>query len=119
MAVNIKGTFKKDDRPNNGLEQIISDLNKKPHERRLIVGIVRPVKTVIDHQDGTATPTIQFDHIEVPLDGPDGKKVWEVLAAAYEQRTGNPLPPQSLFDNPAADIEQDEIPGLSDGDDAN
>lgn len=120
MAVNIKGTFKKDDKPNNGLESIIRDLSARPHERRLIVGIVRPARTVIDHSDGSVTPTVQFDHIEVPLEGKDGKAVWEVLAAAYEARTGNPLPPQSLFDNPSADdtLEgQDELPGLGGDDD--
>jgi hypothetical protein len=119
MGVNIKGTFKKDDKPNNGLESIIKELTAKPHERRLIVGIVRPARTVIDHADGSVTPTVQFDHIEVPLEGKDGKSVWEVLAAAYEARTGNPLPPQSLFDNPSAETLEGEqpLPGMGGDDD--
>ena len=120
MAVQIKGTFKKDDKPNNGLESIVDLLTGRPHERRIVVGIVRPVRTVIDHADGSRTPTVNFENLEVPVDDEDAKKLWEVLAAAYERRTGNPMPPMSLFDGPGSTdtLEgEDPLPGLG-GDDA-
>ena len=112
-GVNIKGTFKKDERPNNGLEAVAADLTSRPHERRIVVALVRPVRTVIDHADGTQTPTVQFDHIEV-LEDDAGKEAWELMAARYEERTGNPMPPVTLFDNPnPRELDPDEpLPGL-------
>lgn len=115
MAVNIKGTFKKDDKPNNGLEAISKELSGRPHERRIAIVIVRPARTVIDHADGTVTPTVQIDNIEA-LTGDDAKSAWELLANAYESRTGNPMPPQSLFDGPGTGdtLEgQDALPGMT------
>lgn len=114
--VAIQARFKKDDRPNDGLSRITHELTARPYERRIVIGIIRPVRSVKNYEDGTDMPTVKFDHIEA-LDGDAAKDAWEMIAEAYEERTGNPMPPVSLFDNPPpADpgdaLDQDAIPGV-------
>lgn len=114
--VNIKAKFSKDDRHNDGLQRVTEELAARPYERRIVVGVVRPVRTVINHEDGTRTPTVTFDNIEV-LDGDTDaeKEAWELLSEAYEQRTGNPLS-RSFFDGSTETLEQDTIPGTDEQD---
>jgi hypothetical protein len=122
MAVNIKGTFKKDDRPNNGLEAIREEIHRNPHRRIVVVAIVSAHTGKVDYKEGGyVTPTVSFDNIEPMMSGADAKDALELLGHAFEARTGNPMPPMSLFDGPGGDdtLEgQEEIPGVVGGDDA-
>lgn len=114
MATNIKAKFKKDETDNDGLFGATGEFVDKPYERRLVVGIVRPVRIVRDLDDGTETPTVQFDHVEV-LEGDDAKEALELLAHKFEQRTGRPMPPMTLFDNTGEpEDDQEPLPGLPD-----
>ena len=112
--VNIKGTFKKDDRPNDGLEQIRQELIASPYERRVVVGVVRVHRIVTTTEDGITVPTVKFDNIEA-LEGDAAKEAWELVAEAYENRTGNPIR-GSLFDKDMPDDEdpltQDTLPDM-------
>lgn len=118
--VALQAKFKKDNQENDGLERLAQELVTRPYERRVVIGIIRPVRAVVNHLDGTTQTTVRFDHIEVPLPE-DAKAVLEILGAAYEERTGNPMPPESLFDRERLDDGPDDedeaegdpvIPGL-------
>lgn len=88
-AVNISGTFRKDERPYNGLEAIADELADKTklHESYLVVGIVSPKFVKTDAEDGTDTPTVRFDRIE-PLFGEAADMARKLLDGAHQERTG-------------------------------
>lgn len=65
-AVNISGTFKKDNRPDNGLESISLRLVKDELKRHVVVGIVELHK-VVKEPGEAPIPTVHFVAIE-PLD---------------------------------------------------
>lgn len=98
-AVNIAGTFKKDERENNGLEEIAKDLIENPLTQHVVVAIVETRRIVHNVADGgTRTPTVRFTQIE-PLDGSDAEQARAMLDAAYRRRTGRPDGPVvSLLD---------------------
>lgn len=96
-AVNISGTFRKDERPYNGLEKIADALTNKGklHESYVVVGIVTPKFVKTNAEDGTDTPTVRFDRIE-PLEGEAADAARALLDAAYQERTGRD--PQMALD---------------------
>lgn len=114
--VAIQARFRKDDRPNDGLQEISQELIKKPYERRIVIGLVRPVRSIHNYEDGTQTPTIKFEHIEAIVDEEAVKEAWQLLAERYEERTGNPMPPLTFFDKVGPDTDTDgpdqPLPGL-------
>lgn len=97
-AVNISGTFKKDSRPNNGLESIAEALVRDELARHVVVGIVELHK--VTKEPGEAPrPTIHFVAIE-PLTGDAEDQGRQMLNQARNAR-GMSLFPEGLFDMPA------------------
>lgn len=103
MAVKISGSFKKDERPLNGLSAIAKDLIDSPYDEHYIIAKVSCLRIAEDIEDGgTKTPTVKLKHIEVMLtrkDEADARKIFERAAKA---RLGE-LPQQTLFDDKAED----------------
>lgn len=99
-AVKLQGTFKKDERPFNGLEEIADKLVKeaKTPKTYLVVAEVRSVGYEYHADDGTKTPKVKFEQIEVVLDDADAKIVKELLTRIYAARTGNE-PQATLLDD--------------------
>lgn len=97
-AVNISGTFRKDERPYNGLEAIAKQLLDRDNSgiTHVVVGIVRPHAIKWTADDGMETPTVRFDAIEV-LDDDDAAAAKEMLATAYRARTGRDSDPQDTL----------------------
>lgn len=117
-AVKISGTFKKDERPYNGLEAIADDLLNEAQQRRtyLVVAEVRSHGYQYNAEDGTKTPTVKFDHIEAALDEGERKLVKDLLTKIYERRTGAEMP-ATLFDDlddDGAAANTDDIPPVED-----
>jgi hypothetical protein len=100
MSVNISATFKKDERPRNGLEAIAGKLvdDDLQHEEYVIVAIIRPKFFKVVAEDGERTPTIRLDHVEVMVDEAAAKTARELLKDRYKDRTGkDDTPPPDLF----------------------
>lgn len=119
MAVNISATFTKDEKPRNGLVQIEDKLVNDDllHAQYVVVATIRPKRVATDAEDGTKTPTIRFDHIEVLVDDADVAAVRALLARRLKDRTGlDDTPPATLFDvaggdgDEGQDGEQDGAP---------
>lgn len=111
-AVNISGTFRKDEKPYNGLAAIAKELTDRDKrlERYVVVAIIRPHAGRWLADDGTETPTIRFDQIEV-LDGEAANQARELMNEAYRARTGRGEDPQDPlpFDaGPATERSKDE-----------
>lgn len=83
-AVTIRGTFKKDSRPNNGLESIAGQLQQNKIKQHFVVGVVKYAGASVS-EDGITTPAAKFLAIE-PLDGDDAKAVEEILDRARKVR---------------------------------
>lgn len=101
MAVNISATFTKDEKPRNGLVQIEDKLvdDDLLHAQYVVVATIRPKRVATDAEDGTKTPTIRFDHIEVLVDDADVEVARALLKRRLKDRTGlDDTPPASLFD---------------------
>lgn len=102
MPVNISATFSKEQRPRNGLEAIAHKLVDEDllHAQYVVVATVQPKRVATDAEDGTKTPTIRFDHIEVVTDDADVQLVRDLLRRRLKDRTGleDSEPPASLFD---------------------
>lgn len=100
-AVRISGTFKKDERPENGLESIAPTLVKNELARHVIVGVVELHK--VTKEPGEApVPTVRFVAIE-PLEGFRADDALILLNGARDKR-GMVGIPATLFDeNPATD----------------
>lgn len=115
VAVNISGTFRKDERPYNGLESLADALvdRDRLHETYVVVAVVRPHAIKTDAEDGSDTPTIRFDRIE-PLAGDDADVAMALLSAAYKARTGrDDAPPPTLFDPLGEHVDEREVPEAS------
>ena len=112
MTVNIAGTFKKDQREDNGLEAIAATLETRTHERHYVVGLVEPVRTTIDHADGGSHKTVvRFVAIEPMLDTDAVAAVERLLADARKARDVHPMQ-GSVFDgNPLVDAPQRDQAG--------
>lgn len=114
-AVKISGTFKKDTRPNNGLESIAEDLVNDELARHVIVGIVELHH--LDKDPGEApVPTIKFIAIE-PLHGDAEDQGRQMLDQARKAR-GLGQVDLTLFDESpaAAGEERDPTAGPWPGD---
>lgn len=100
MTVNIAGTFKKDQRENNGLESIIDALVTHPLDRHVVVALVETKRVTRDVADGTDTPTVRFVMIE-PLNGEAAATARELLNKAQTARIGHTQP--DLFEGTEAE----------------
>lgn len=113
MAVKIKASFKKDEKPFDGLAAIEHKLVDEEllHERYVVVAILRPHRIDVLADDGAKSSTVKFDHIEV-MEGDDAALTKERLMARYRERTGRDDEPQpSLFDGPNGEREVPEADG--------
>ena len=106
-AVNISGTFSKDQRPFCGLESIADELldETKGMASYMVVAEIRPHSYVYRAEDGTKIPTVRFTHVEVCLDEADMKAVQALLTKLYAARTGSDMPAELPFDGDAFDAE--------------
>lgn len=96
-AVNISGTFAKDERPMNGLEGIADQLVADEFGTHYVIGRVKPHG--YNKKPGEPmTPVVKFEHIEVVTGEFDEEWVNEKLDELYRARKGreagpaNPLP---------------------------
>lgn len=103
MSHKIASSFKKDERPLDGLTAIEEDMAKNPHDEWYVIARVVNKRTGIEHEDGdSAVVTAKFVHIE-PMWGDDEATVKQMLLDAYKKRTGStiaspPEPDPTLFD---------------------
>lgn len=108
MAHKLSGTFKKDERPLDGLTAIEDEMRKNPHGRWFVVAEVVNRRTQIDHEDGDSqTVTAHLVHIEAALTTDDTDNIRSMLAQMYEERTGNPKPAPK-----APPVPEPMLPGL-------
>ena len=107
MTVNIAGTFKKDQRDDNGLEAIAATLEAHPHQRHYVAGLVETVRTTIDHADGGSHKTVvRFVALEPMIDSDAIKTLEGLLEEARKARDVHPMQ-GSVFDgNPLVDSPQ-------------
>lgn len=108
MTVNLKATFKKDQKEYNGLdeEQTRKGLIEEPLARRYVVAMIETSKVVKDIEaGGTLVPTVRIISIEV-LDGDDAIVAKEMLDKKFKVRTGRDVQP-SLFDQDDPDAVRD------------
>jgi hypothetical protein len=94
-TVNIKGTFSKNQRTSNGLEQISDALVREEFGRRIVVGVVELHK-VTKEPGEAAVPTVRFVALE-PLDGDGEHDARQLLDQARKARNLDPLG-ETLFD---------------------
>ena len=110
-AVRISGTFKKDERPLNGLEAIAKQLldHDLAMEEYTVVARVRAHAARWTADDGEEIPTARFTRVEV-VDGDDAATVELMLAQRYRARTGRDEQPELPLhdDGPVAERPRDE-----------
>lgn len=97
MTVQVKASFGKDKKHLDGLDHHRKQLVDEPLRPRVIVGVINVSSISHDVLDGTDTPRIQFQQVEV-LDGADAMKAVDMLNSAYQRRTGREDSQASLFD---------------------
>lgn len=108
MIVNLKGTFRKDQRPNNGLDDIADYMNKHRLTRIPVIGYVEYHK-LVDEVGRPQILTVEIGAIE-PLLNPDGadpdkaaEQGWQMLDQARKRRNLGTVE-STLFDGePAVD----------------
>lgn len=105
-AVNISGTFKKDSRPDNGLEVIAADLVKDSLTQRLVVGIVVP-HAYKGKAGEELIPTVRFAAIEV-VAGDDAVTVRNLIDKVRQARHQRPVEDPLPFDDSNADTEDED-----------
>lgn len=107
MTVNIAGTFKKDQRDDNGLEAIAATLEAHPHQRHYVVGLVETVRTTVDHADGGSHKTVvRFVALEPAIDTDSIKLLEGLLENARKARDVHPMQGSMFDDNPLVDAPQ-------------
>ncbi len=84
-AVTIRGTFSKDTRPSNGLEEIADDLLKKQFEQYYVVGVVQFAGGTVPGPGEGLVPAVKFLGIE-PLQGGLAATAKDVLDKARQAR---------------------------------
>jgi len=106
-AVNLSGSFKRDERPFNGIEAIAEELldEKLGHESYFVVAEIKPHTYVYHADDGSKIPTVRFTHIEVVHTDDDEKAVKALLNRYYTERTGGEMPATLFDDQDPADID--------------
>lgn len=97
MTVQVKASFGKDKKHLDGLDHHRKEMIDSPLRPRVIVAVVNVSSITHDVLDGTDTPRIQFQQVEV-LDGADAMKAIDMLNGAYQRRTGREDSQASLFD---------------------
>lgn len=98
MTVQVKASFKKDNRHLDGLDAIRDQLVKQPHQARIIVAVVDVSKITENVEDGTTTPQVRFRSVEV-MEGDAAIKATQLIEARYAERTGREdMAPSTLFD---------------------
>lgn len=94
-AVRISGTFKKDSRPDNGLEGIAPRLAKDEYARHVVVGVLELHK--VTKEPGEApVPTVRFIAIE-PIEGGDNIDQAMVLLNNARKERGETSLAETLF----------------------
>jgi hypothetical protein len=89
VTVKIAGTFSRETRDDNGLEEVKEQLINQPLERVLVAGLVETKTVTTDVANGSvAVPTIRFVALEAVLDPSDVATVREALDRARARRTG-------------------------------
>lgn len=116
MTVNISATFTKEERPRNGLDAIADKLvdEQLQHAQYVVVATVSPKFVKLVAEDGTKTPTIRFDAIEVLEEQSAIDAARQLLVERYQERTGHDpqLPLSFGVDGPDGDGER-EVPEAS------
>jgi hypothetical protein len=105
MTVNIQATFKRDQSHMDGLGAIAEELAKNPLQARIIVATVECTRVTHNVKDGTDVPTVRLTAVEV-CEGTDAVTVSTIMERLYAGRTGRDDLPQSLFDPPQPDDEE-------------
>ena len=105
-AVTIRGTFSKDERPSNGLEEIADDLVKNQFDRHYIVGLVQFAGGNVTGPGEGLTPAVKFAAIEV-VSGDDAVTVKALLDKTRASRDLAPVQEQ-LFDTDRDDDPDDD-----------
>ena len=109
-AVTISGTFSKDERPNNGLEEIAQDLITNQLGRHVVVGIVQFAGASMSGPNEPLVPRVKFLAIE-PLSADAADQGRQILDQARKLR-GLGLIAETLFD---AAADPDDRPPVDDG----
>lgn len=110
MTVNVKATFKKDQKEYNGLDDdpIRKGLIEEPLARRYVVAMIETSKVVKDIEaGGTLVPTVRIISIEV-CDGDDAIVAKEILDKVFKSRTGRHVEP-TLFDRDDPQANEDAV----------
>ncbi len=110
MTVNVKATFKKDQKEYNGLddEPIRKGLIEEPLARRYVVAMIETSKVVKDVEaGGTIIPTVRIISIEV-CEGDDAIVVKEILDKLFKTRTGRHVE-ATLFDRDDPQANEDAV----------
>ena len=118
MTVNLKATFKKDQKEYNGLDEDLTRkaLIEEPLARRYVVAMIETSKVVKDIEaGGTLVPTVRIISIEV-VDGDDAIVAKEMLDKKFKTRTGRNVEP-TLFDqdDPQANADAEHVSSILDG----
>jgi hypothetical protein len=96
-AVNLSGTFAKDERPYNGLEEIADQLIDDEFGTHYVISRIKP-HGYSKKPGEPMSPTVKLEHIEV-VTGEDADWVTKKLDELYQARTGREdAPPKDLFD---------------------
>ncbi len=98
MSVKIKGTFKKADGVNNGLNAIEDELRERPYEQRHVVGVLLTARYGEDCEKNELTTTVKFLNLEAAVDPDDVATFKDMLDRLFTGRTGGQTQP-SLFDS--------------------
>jgi len=103
-AVRISGTFKKDERPFNGLEAIAESLldHSLAGQDYTVVAKVRAHASRWTAEDGEEIPTAKITRVEV-VDGDDAAAVEALIKQQYRKRTGQSSEPTLFDDEPAGE----------------
>ncbi len=99
-AVNISGTFAKDERPMNGLEGIAQQLVDDEFGTHLVIGRIKP-HGYSKKPGEPLTPVVKFEHIEVVGGEFDEEWVQEKLDELYRARNKREAGPATPLPSPA------------------
>jgi hypothetical protein len=107
VAHKVAASFKKDERPLDGLFAVEKQMIDEPYSEIYVIAKVRVRRVDEDIEDGgTKTVTFKLAHIEPMINAKDEKDSKKIFERAAKARLGE-LPQQSLFDI-AEDTEPDE-----------
>lgn len=84
-AVTIRGTFKKDSRPDNGLEAVADEMQRDKHRLFRVVGVMKYAGASVS-EEGEITPAARFLALEVV--GPDDVPEHERMLDARRKARG-------------------------------